>query len=118
MAVLLLKVIEVLGCDFGFLLERSSRVFQSMWLFVLWSQSSSRCSCQSSVLCSWISLSISVLRVGSDGSAWFCCLVAFLCVMRSLMFWGSSLCLLCCFPLGMWCLSALRMMFVIIVLAW
>ena len=30
MAILLLKLIEILGCGFGFLLDRSSRVFHSM----------------------------------------------------------------------------------------
>ena len=45
-----------------------------------------------------------------------CSLIVFLCDIRSLMFWGSSLYLLLIFPFGMWCLSSLRMMFVIIVL--
>lgn len=84
----------------------------------MWSQLSSKWSCQSSVLSCSIRLSISSLIAGSDGSAWLCSLIVFLCDIRSLMFWGSSLNLLLIFPFGMWCLSALRMMFVIIVLAW
>ena len=117
-AILLLKVIVVFGFVFGFLFDRSANVFQSLCEFVLWSQLSSRCCCQRSILCCSIALSISVLRAGSDGSVGFCCLVVFLRVILSLMCCGKSLCLEWSFPLGMWCLSALSMMLVRILLAW
>ena len=117
-AVLLLKRIVVLGCVLGFLLERPARVFHSMCELVLWSQLSTRCSFQSSVLCCWICLSISAFRVGRVGSEGFCCLMVFRLDIRSRMFCGRSLCLLCCLPLGMLCLSAVSIMFVRMVLAW
>ena len=61
---------------------------------------------------------MSLLRFGSVGSLGFCCRMLFLWVIKSLMFWGRSLCLLCCLPLEMWCLSAVSMMFVSMVFAW
>ena len=69
-------------------------------------------------MCVSISLSISVLRAGSEVSVGFLCLTVFLLVILSLMFCGSSLCLECCFPLGMLCLSAFSIMFVRMVLDW
>ena len=118
MAVVLLKVIVVLGFGLGFLFVRCAIVLQSMCVLYLWSHvESSKCCFQISVLwfCIWVSMSL--LRFGSVGSLGFCCLMLFLWVIRSLMFCGRSLCLLCCFPFGMWCLSAVSMMFVSIVFA-
>ena len=90
-AILLPKVIEVFGVDLGFLFESSARVFQSLCVLVLWSQLSSRCSCQRFVLCCSICLSISVLRAGSDGSVGLFCLTVFLWEIWFLMFCGRSL---------------------------
>ena len=119
MAMVLLKVMVVFGFGLGFLLVRCAIVFQSMCVLYLWSQVvSSRCCLQMSVLCCCICVSMSLLRLGSVGSFGFCCLMLFLCVIRSRIFCGRSLCLLCCFPLGMWCLSAVSIMFVSILLAW
>ena len=84
-AILVLKVIEVFGFVLGFLFERSASVFHSLCALVLWSQLSSRCCCQRSILCCSIALSISMLRTGSVGSEGFCCLVVFLWVILSLM---------------------------------
>ena len=58
------KEMVVLGVCVGFLLFSPAMVFQSMCVFVLWSQSSSRCCFHSCVLCSCMSLSICVLRIG------------------------------------------------------
>ena len=96
----------------GFLFVRPAMVFQSMCMFVLWSQLSSRCCFQRLDLCSCMSLSMLLLITGSVGSLGLCCLMVSLRAMRSLMFCGKSLCLLCILPLGMWCLSALSMMIV------
>ena len=112
MAVCVLKVIVVFGVCGGFLLFSPAMVFQSVCEFVLWSQSFSRCCFHMFVLCCCMSLSMLAFMIGICGSRWLVCLVLFLCSMRSLMFCGRSLCLLCIFPLGMWCLSAVRMMFV------
>ena len=101
MAMVLLKVIVVLGLGRGFLFVRFASVFQSLCVLCLWSQSSSRCCFQRSVLCFCICVSISVFRFGSVGSVGFCLLMLFLFVIRFLMFCGSNLCWLCCFPLGM-----------------
>ena len=117
-AVVLLKVIVVLVLCSGFLFVRCASVFHSLCVLCLWSQSSSRCCFHSSVLWFCICVSISVLRFGSVGSVGFCLLMLFLCVIRSLMCCGSSLCWLCCFPLGMWCLSAVSIMLVSMVFAW
>ena len=102
------KVMVVLCDCCVFLLFRPAIVFQRMCVFVLWSQSSSKCCFHMSVLCSCMSLSISALRTGSCGSLWSCCRVVFLLVIRSLMFCGSNLVVLCILPLGMWCLSVGR----------
>ena len=47
----------------------------------------------------------------------FALLVLFLCVILHTMWSGKSLRLLCNFPIGMLCLSAISMMFVKIILA-
>ena len=52
-----------------------------------------------------------------DGSVGFCVLVWFLIVMRSLIFCGSSFCFEWILPRGMLCLSALSMMFVMMLFA-
>ena len=47
----------------------------------------------------------------------FAFLMLFLCVILHTMWSGKSMQLLCILPLGMWCLSAISMMFVKIILA-
>ena len=51
------------------------------------------------------------------GSHVFALLMVFLCVLLHTMLWGKSMQLLCIFPFGMLCLSAISMMFVKIMLA-
>ena len=51
------------------------------------------------------------------GSQVFALLMLFLCVIVHTMWLGKSLQLLCIFPFGMLCLSAMSMMFVNILLA-
>ena len=58
--------------------------------------------------------SISSLRTGSQV---FALLMLFLCVILHTMSSGNSLQLLCIFPFGMLCLSAISMKFVKIMLA-
>ena len=108
----------VFGESLGFLFLRPASVFQSLCELCLWSQSSSRCCFHSDVLCSWMSESMFAFMAGSVGSLWLVCLMVLRCAIRSLMFCGSSLCLLCIFPFGIWCLSALSMMLMIVLLAW
>ena len=60
-AVLLLKVMVMMGVFGSFLCARPFIVFQSVWVFVLWSQLSVMCCFQSACLWFCISLSISVL---------------------------------------------------------
>lgn len=112
--ILLLKSMAMLSGVCVFLLSSACIVFHSLWVFVLWSQSCSRCSFQMSVLCFCMLLSISLLRSVSLLSFGSFCLIVFLCVIMSRMCVGSSLCLFCIFPLGMCCLSACSMMLVIV----
>ena len=67
------------------------------------------CFCMSEVICSFRSL-----RVGSQV---FALLMLFPCVILQTMSSGKSLKLLCIFPFGMLCFSAISMMFVKIMLA-
>ena len=67
MAVKLLKEIVVLVGVFCFLPERLAIVLHSLCVFCLWLQVSVRCSFHSSCLCSWISVSICLLRVEISG---------------------------------------------------
>ena len=61
--------------------------------------------------------SISSIRSLRVGSQMFSLLMLFLCVILHTMSSGKSLQLLCIFPFGMLCLSAISMMFVKILLA-
>ena len=60
---------------------------------------------------------ISSFRSLRTGSQVFAFLMVFLCVILHAMSSGKSLQLLCIFPFGMLCLSAMCMMFVKILLA-
>ena len=57
------------------------------------------------------------LRTGSHGSHVFALLMLFLCVILHTISSGKNMQLLCIFPFGMLCLSAISMMFVKILLA-
>ena len=48
----------------------------------------------------------------SVGSLWLCCLIWFLCSIRSIMCCGSSSLLFLSFPCGMLCLSDVSIKFV------
>ena len=61
--------------------------------------------------------SLSSFRSLRTGSQVFALLILFLCVILHTMSSGKSLQLLCIFPFGMLCLSAISMMFVKILLA-
>ena len=60
---------------------------------------------------------ISSFKSLRTGSQMFAFLMLFLCVILHAMSSGKSLQLLCIFPFGMLCLSAISMMFVNILLA-
>ena len=60
---------------------------------------------------------ISSFRSLRAGSQVFALLMLFICVIVHTMSSGKSLQLLCILPFGMLCLSAIRMMFVKIILA-
>ena len=60
---------------------------------------------------------ISSFKSSKAGSHVFGLLMLFLCVILLTMWSGKSLQLLCIFPFGMLCLSAISMMFVKIMLA-
>ena len=103
-AVLLLKVMVMLGVCGDFWCARPFIVFQSVRVFVLWSQLSVMCCFQSACLWFCISLSMLVFCCAISGSLGFCCLVLLRCFIMSLMCSSSSftsLCVLCIFPLGM-----------------
>ena len=100
MAVLLLEFIVLLVMVCVMFLSPLI-VFQSLWVFCLWSQSPSRCFFHSCSLCFCISLSISVFSCGIWGFLGSSLLVLFLLVIRFLMCGGSSFCVFCIFPLGM-----------------
>ena len=70
-----------------------------------------------SCLCFCMSEVFSSFRSLRAGSQVFDFLMLFLCVMLHTMSSGKSLQLLCILPFGMVCLSAIRMMFVKILLA-
>ena len=87
-----------------------------MWLEVLdwidhvWFSKECVCfCCMSEIISSFMSL--------SAGSQVFALLMLFLCVILHTMSSGKSLQLLCIFPFGMLCFSAISMMFVNIMLA-
>ena len=63
---------------------------------------------------SYLLSSFRSLRAGSQVFSLF---MLFLCVILHTMWSGKSLQLLCIFPFGMLCLSAINMMFVKIILA-
>ena len=60
---------------------------------------------------------ISSFKSWRAGSQVFALLMLFTCVILHTMWSGKSLQLLCILPIGMLCLSAIRMMFVKIMLA-
>ena len=83
-------------------------VFQSMCVFVLWSQCCVMCCFHMFYLCFWINVSMFLLRSCSWGSLWFCSLILFLFSIVFLMCCGRSLWFLWIFPFGMLCLSAVN----------
>ena len=60
---------------------------------------------------------ISSIRSLRTGSQMFALIMSFLCVILHTMSSGKSLQVLCIFPFGMLCLSAISMMFVKVMLA-
>jgi len=96
----------------GFLLDRPLIVFHSVCVFVLWSHVLPRCSFQMFCLCMCMSAVICLFSSGRAGSFLFAFLWLSLCVIFVMMCLGSSLHVVCIFPLGMLCLSACRRMFV------
>ena len=68
-------------------------------------------------LCFYMSEVISSFRSLTAGSQVFALLMLFLCVILHTMSSGKRLQLLCIFPFGMLCLSAISMMFLKIMLA-
>ena len=98
------------------------------WIYHLWSSIDCvccacgpserlRCSFHMFCLCFCMSEVISSFSSLRAGSQVFALLMLFLCVILHTIYLGKSLQLLCIFPLGMLCLSAISMMFVKIMLA-
>ena len=115
--VLLLKVIVMFGVSGGFLLRSPDIVFQSLCWSCLWFQWSVRCCFHRSSLCCCIFWSISLFICGRSGCWWFCCLSVFRSCICVRICSGSILYLGLILPLGMLCLSAVSMAFVIILLS-
>ena len=115
--VLLPNLIVLLKSCLGFLFDRFWIVFHNMWVFCLWSKFWLSFSFHRFDLCVSISLSISWFSVGNSFSWGLASRIWFLLVIFSLMYSGRSLALLLIFPFGMWCLSAVSMALVNILLA-
>ena len=112
--ILLLNVMELLSVVGGALLDRPCMVFQRMC------GPSERLDAPSICmycLCFCMSEVISLFRSLRAGSQVFALLMLFLCVIVHTMSSGKSLKLLCIFPFGVLCLSAISKMFVKILLA-
>ena len=92
-------------------------VYQRMCVLCLYSQGASRCSFHR--FCSWVCVwkVISSFRSLRAGSQVFALLMLFLCVILHTMWSDKSLHLPWIVPFGILCLSAIRMMFVRILLA-
>ena len=116
-AILLCNISEVLGVGEGALLDRPCMVFQRMYVLCLWFRCASRCSFPWFCLCLYMSEVISSFRSLRAGSQVFVLLMLFLCVILHTMWSDKSLQLLCILHSGILCLSAIRMMFVKILLA-
>ena len=117
-AIFLLKVMELLCVVGGALLDRPCMVFHIMCVLCMWSQRASRCSFHMfSCSCFCISEVISSFRSLRTGSQVYAFLMLFLCVILHTMSSDKSLLLLCIFPFGMLCLSAISIMFVKILFA-
>ena len=106
-------VMEVLSVGGYALLDRLCMVFQRMCVVpVIPSKCSFHkfclCLCMSDVICSFRSL--------RTGSYVFALLMLFLDVLLHTMWSGKTLQLLCILPFGRLCLSAIRMMFLKIIL--
>ena len=84
-AALLSKVMVMFGVCGGFLCARPFRVFQTVWVFALWSQLSVRCCFRSVCLWFCISLSMFAFCCVRSGSLGFCCLVVLSCFILFLM---------------------------------
>ena len=110
-------VILLLSVGGAALLDRPCIVFQRMCVLCLWSQCASRCSIHRFCLCVCMLEVISSFRSFRAGSQVFALLMLFLCVILHSMWSGKSLQLLCILPFGILCLSAIRIMFVKILLA-
>ena len=115
--ILLLNVMEVLSVRGGVLLDRPCMVFQIMRVLFLWYQCTSICSFHRFCLCVSMSEVISAFRSLKAGAQLFVLLMLFLCVILHTMWSGKSLQLICILPFGILCLTAIRMMFVKIILA-
>ena len=92
-------------------------VFQRMCVFCLLSQCASKWSFHRLCVCFCVSEVLSSFRSLRAGSHVFALLMLFLCVILHTIWSGKSLRLLCIFPFGMLCLSAISMMFIQIMLA-
>ena len=116
-AVLLLNVMDVFSVGGGALLDRPCMVFHIMCVLCLRSQFASKCSFHMFCLCFCMSEVISSFKSLRAGSQVFALLMLFLWEILHTMWSGKSLQLLCILLFGMWCFSAISMMFVKIMLA-
>ena len=115
--ILLLNLMELLRVVGGVQWDRPCMVIHRMYVLCLWSQRASRCSFHMFCLCFCMSEVISSFRSLRAGSQVFALLMLVLCVIVHTMSSGKSLQLICIFPVGLLCLSAISMMFVKIMLA-
>ena len=109
--ILLLNVMDVFSVGGGGLLDRLCMVLQRMRVLCLSSQCVSKCPIHTFCLCFFMSEVISLLSLRA-GSQAFSLLILFLCVVFHIMWSDKSMQLLCIFPFGMLCFSAISMMFV------
>ena len=114
--ILLLNVMEVLSV-WDSLLDKPCMVFQRMCVLCLWCQCASSCSYNQFCLCVCMSKVISLFRSLRAGSQVFALPILFLCVILHIMWSCTSLQLLCILPFDIFCLSAIGMMFVKMLLA-
>ena len=110
--ILLLNVMDVFSVGGGGLLDILCMVLQRMHVLCLSSQCACKCSIHTFCLCFFMSEVISLFKSLRAGSQVFSLLILFLCVVLHIMWSDKSLQLLCIFPFGMLCFSAISMMFV------
>ena len=116
-SILLLNIMDVFSVCGGALLDRPCMVFQRVCVLCLWSQWASKCSFHMFCLCfvcRKLSPHLGVWELDHRCLLSLCYFFEWFCI---LCLRARACKLLCILPLGMFCLSAISMMFVKIMLA-